>query len=383
MVIKKQKEQQMDEKTSAMEIQSYVRLAIPLMTKHNIPIMPKNYAVWYKYVSGVDSELSKTIDAIFAEGKPFTKEINDSLHRQFCTEGDENELKKLRADLRQILLTILRQVADLTGQTKGYESFIANSVNRLTEDAPIDEVKKVIADLIKETKTIGTFGRTIQNELKETTKALEVLKQDFERVKMEALVDFLTGMPNRKAFSESLDKSIMEARSENETLCLLLIDIDHFKKFNDEYGHLIGDEILRFIAKKIKELVRGRDCAARFGGEEFAVILPKTPLAGAEVVAETIRMFFSKTRLRAVSTSKNLGTVTVSIGVACYRQGEPSEQFIGRSDQALYLAKNTGRNRVATEADPVYNRTGSRHIGSCVTVDSGILSGLPRDETVN
>jgi diguanylate cyclase len=377
------KEQHMDEKTSIAEVQSYVRLAIPLMTKHSIPIIPENYAVWYKYVSGADSNLNKTIDAIFEEGKQFTKEINESLHQQFCSESDENELKKLRADLRQILLTILKQVADLTGQTQGYETFIASSVNRLTEDASIDEVKKVIGDLIKETKTIGKFGRTIQNELKETTTALELLKQDFERVKMEALVDFLTGMPNRKAFSEALVKSIDEARSENKALCLLLIDIDHFKKFNDEFGHLIGDEILRLVAKKIKELVRGRDYAARFGGEEFVVILPQTPLAGAEVVAETIRSFFAKTKLRAVSTSKKLGTVTMSIGVSCYRKGEPEEQFISRADQALYLAKNTGRNRVATESDPVYDRTGSRHIGSSVTVDHGSLPGLPRRETVN
>ena len=130
---------------------------------------------------------------------------------------------------------------------------IANSVKQINRRHLVDEVKKVIGDLIKETKTIGKFGRTIQNELKETTTALELLKQDFERVKMESLADFLTGMPNRKAFSEALVKSIDEARSENKALCLLLIDIDHFKKFNDEFGHLIGDEILRLVAKKIKE----------------------------------------------------------------------------------------------------------------------------------
>ena len=93
------------------------------MTKHNIPITPENYAVWYEYVSGADEKLNKIIDAMFEEGKEFTEEINESLHQQFCTESDENELKKLRADLRQILLTILKQVADLTGQTQGYESF--------------------------------------------------------------------------------------------------------------------------------------------------------------------------------------------------------------------------------------------------------------------
>jgi diguanylate cyclase len=130
-----------------------------------------------------------------------------------------------------------------------------------------------------------------------------------------------------------------------------MIDIDHFKRFNDEHGHLIGDEVLRFVAKRIKELVRGRDFLARFGGEEFALLLPETPIAGASVVAESIRNFFAQATLKAVATSKKLGKITVSLGVACYQSGEQTEEFINRSDQALYFAKNNGRNRVATESE--------------------------------
>ncbi|MEO2054114.1 MAG: GGDEF domain-containing protein [Nitrospira sp.] len=134
-------------------------------------------------------------------------------------------------------------------------------------------------------------------------------------------------------------------------LCLLLFDIDHFKRFNDTYGHITGDEVLRFVGRKIKEKVRGTDFLARYGGEEFTVILPKTPLAGARIVAESIRAFFSETKLKSVATSKPLGTLTVSIGAACYRSGESMEDFIQRSDKALYFAKNAGKNRVATEND--------------------------------
>jgi diguanylate cyclase len=348
----------MDEKMSIGEIQGYFRLAIPLMAKQGIPITPKNYAVWYKYASGADNKLNETIEAVFEEGKQFTEETNEALYRQFCTESDEDKLKKFREEIRQILLATHKQVADLTGQTEGYESFIADSVTSLAEDPSLDEVKRVIGGLITETKTIGTFGKRLQDELKETTKALEILKLDFEQVKKEASVDFLTGLPNRKAFNEALATSIREAISDANTFCLLFIDIDHFRKFNNEFGHLIGDEVLKFVAKKIKEMVRGSDYPARFGGEEFAVILPRTSLAGAQVVAENIRSLFSKTTLRSVSTSRTLGKLTLSIGVACYRQGELSEQLVSRSDQALYLAKNTGRNRVAIECEHVCDRTG-------------------------
>ncbi len=342
--------------------QNYVRLAIPLMTKHSIPITPENYAVWYQYVSGVNSQLNQTIDAICTEGKLFTEETNEILHRQFCQDGDENELKKLRDDLRQILITILSQVADLTGQTQRYEQFIASSIDMLTEDASVEDVKKVITDLIRETKNIGKCGKSIQHELKETTRALEVLREEFEQVKMESLVDFLTGVPNRKDFSQKLNASMAESLPVNGALSLLLIDIDHFKQFNDKFGHLIGDEVLRFVAKKIKDMIRGNDYLARFGGEEFVVILPQTPLAGAKVVAETVVKFFAQTKMKTVSTSKNIGVITMSIGAACYLRGESPEQFIGRADQALYVAKSTGRNRVATEADLASNKDGIRHV---------------------
>jgi diguanylate cyclase len=332
------------------------------MTKHGIPITPENYAVWYQYVSGANSRLNQTIDAMCMEGKPFTDEVNELLHRQFCQDGDEKELKKLREDLRQILITILSQVADLTGQTKRYETFISNSIDMLTENASVEDVKKVIADLIRETKNIGKCGRSLQNELKETTQALESLRREFEQVKMESLVDFLTGVPNRKAFSQKLPTSIADAVACGGPLCLLLIDIDHFKQFNDKFGHLIGDEVLRFAAKKIKDMIRGSDYLARFGGEEFVAILPQTPLSGARVVAQTIVHFFAQTKMKTVSTSKNIGAITMSIGAACYRLGESPEQLIGRADQALYVAKSTGRNRVATEADLAANKDGIRHV---------------------
>ena len=354
----------MDDKKSMVDTQELFRLVIPLMTKHGIPMTPKNYMVWYEHVSGTNDKLSVAINSMLEEEREFTEELNETLHRQFCAVSDENELRAFHEDLRQILLTVLKQVGDLNGQTQDYESSIANSVKILAQNPSVDEVKRVIHVLKGETESIGKFVKTIRNELKETTEALEALKERFEQVKTEALVDFLTGLPNRKAFTEALAASIAEAESDDKAPSLLFIDIDHFAEFNNKFGHLIGDEVLKFVAKKIKEMIKGSDYPARFGGEEFAVILPRTPLAGAQVVAETIRSFFDKTRLQVVSTSKALGTVTVSIGVACYRKGEPPEQLIERSDQALYLAKNTGRNHVKTESDLLRDQKGGRQTGS-------------------
>ena len=343
----------MNETKSIEELHGYVRLALPLMSEQNIPITPRNYGVWYEYVSGNNTELRETLDKMIEKGEEFSEEKNETLYRQFCAEKDENELRKLREELQQLLVTILTEVTDLSGQTEKYESFVSKSVDKLSEsqDISVQNIRNVVNEIVVETKQIGKSGKTLQEKLKKTTEELDVLQREFEQAKTESLVDFLTGAANRKAFDETLTNCAEEAASENNDLCLLMIDIDHFKRFNDEYGHIVGDEVLKFVTARIQEIVRGGDLVARFGGEEFAVILAQTPLQGAKTVAENIRAFFEKTKLKAVGTSRKLGVITVSLGVARYRPGEPLEKFINRSDKALYFAKKTGRNRVATESD--------------------------------
>jgi diguanylate cyclase len=341
----------MDNEQSVDQTRGYIRLALPLMSKNNIPITPKNYSIWYKYVSSGDEELARVIDGMLEAGDRFSEEANEALYRRFCAEQDESELRKIREDLQQVLLTILKEVTELTGQTEEYGRFVSNSVNMLSEDASVQEIREVIGEIIDKTKTLGRFGKSIRRRLKETTEALETLKKDFEQAKTEATVDFLTGVANRKLFEETLAELTDEATLNANPLSLLMIDIDWFKKFNDEYGHLIGDQVLKFVARKIKEMVKGRDLLARFGGEEFVVILPQTPLEGARIVAESIRDFFSKASLKMTTTSKNIGSITVSIGVASYRPGESPEALIHRSDRALYAAKQTGRNRIADDLE--------------------------------
>ncbi len=350
----------MDLRESDDDVQAYVRLALPLMSRHCVPMTPKNYTVWYRYVSGVDSELRKALDTIIEKDGAFSEERNAELYRQFCAETDKDGLRKIEEDLRQILLTVLHQVTELTGQTGEYESFVSGLVGTLPEDASVADVKSIIAAIINKTKALGKFGKAVQHKLRETTETLDALKKEFEQVKAEVFHDFLTGVSNRKAFQETLANWAGDAAFFGKGLCLLFIDIDRFKTFNDEHGHLLGDQVLKFVARSIKNLVRGADFVGRFGGEEFAVLLPNTPLNGAEVVAESIRSFFAGTSLRAVKTSKKLGMLTVSLGVASYRPGEPTEQFLSRADQALYCAKKAGRNRVATELDgPLAKREGT------------------------
>jgi diguanylate cyclase len=324
----------------------YVRLLLPLMTKHRIPITPINYATWYYYVSGKNKELNEAIDSIIEKNEPFSEKINEEIYRHFFLENEENTLNEIRGKLQQTLLVVFGELKDLSGHTQEYESNALESVEKLSENMSIQDIRNVLDDVIVATRKMRESGDATHQRLEETTKTLQTLKKEFEHAKIELLQDFLTGVMNRKGFDESLAKSVSKA---TDNLCLLIVDIDHFKKFNDKHGHIVGDEVLKYVTKRIGKVVRGNDLIARIGGEEFAVILPKTPLLGAATVAENARTSISRLKLERKGKAEKLETITVSIGAAQYRQGESLETFVNRADQALYFAKNSGRNRVSTE----------------------------------
>jgi diguanylate cyclase len=327
------------------ETARYVRLVLPLMTKHGVPITPKNYTTWYYYVSGKNKELREAIDTIIEKKEPCSEETNEKLYQRFAVEEEESMLNEIREKLQQTLLTVFGELGELNEQTQAYESTALKSVGKLSESMSVQDIRSILDEVIVATKKLRRSGEVAQQRLNETTKTLQVLQQEFQQTKNELLVDFLTGVLNRKGFDESLAKFISEA---TDNLCLLIIDIDHFKKFNDKYGHIVGDDVLQIVAKNIGKDVRGNDLIARVGGEEFAVILPKTPLLGAVTVAENVRA--SIARLKLERKSETLETITVSIGAAQYQPGESLKDFVNRADDALYFSKNEGRNRVTSES---------------------------------
>jgi len=328
------------------ESYQYLRLALPLMTKLNIPTTPENYVVWYRYVSGRDTSLSETIDALVKKGAPFSSEKNEELYRTFCrNEGDEELLEEMKSSLERISGALAAELTVLSGQASEYESLASSTIRRLSDNPSAADIRDAAQEIINATKTLGECGRSLRLRLHETTESFDTLKKRFVQAKRESSIDFLTGVPNRRCFDETLTSMVSEAPG---SLSLLLVDIDRFKDFNDRHGHLIGDRVLRLAAKMIMKNVKGKDLVYRFGGEEFAVLLPETLLEGALSVAENIRRYFSKKSLRTVADSKNLGVLTVSIGAACHCEGESKNDLLVRADRALYHAKNAGRNRVTS-----------------------------------
>jgi diguanylate cyclase len=324
----------------------YFRLALPLMTKLNIPVTPENYVVWYRYVSGSDIALSGAIDALVREGTPFSSEKNEELYRRFCrNEGDEELIEEIKNSLKRIFVAVAGELTVLSEEATAYESLVSATVDKLSDNPSASDIRNAAEEIISATKTLGACGRALRLQLDETAESFDALKKKFVQAKKESSIDFLTGIPNRRYFNDRLASMIREAP---DYLSILLVDIDHFKEFNDRYGHLTGDNVLRLVARMIKKNVKGKDIVCRFGGEEFAVILPETLLAGALSAAENIRACFSNKSLRAVADGKDLGVLTVSVGAACYCRGESLDDLVLRADRALYHAKDGGRNRVTS-----------------------------------
>lgn len=195
-------------------------------------------------------------------------------------------------------------------------------------------------------------NKQLEERLNASKQEINALQESLEAVRTESLTDPLTLLANRKFFDITLEKVTKETISKNEPLSLMLTDIDHFKTFNDTFGHLTGDQLLRLVATSVKQNVKGQDTAARYGGEEFAIVLPNTVLRAATIVADHIRRAEMTKELMKRSTGEHLGRITISIGVAALRKGDTGQSLIERADACLYAAKRHRRNRVVSETDP-------------------------------
>jgi diguanylate cyclase len=320
--------------------------ATALMARHDVPPTPVNFAIWYGHVSGDHPALSKDLQDLMDRQQPFTVELSKSLHDTHFGFGNESAAiagagRKLESELHN-LSGELNQAED---QAKAYCDRIADLVKGLrTSDSGAD-VANIVNNLVGETRDILEINRRLEKQLEDSATEIGELRDNLSSERQAAMHDPLTGILNRKYFDVTLTEDARQAVANGQDLCLIMSDIDHFKSFNDRFGHQVGDQVLKVTAHVLKSNIKGRDSAARYGGEEFCVILPQTSLADAVTLADNIRDTLAKKELKNRANGRSFGTITMSLGVAQYVPGEPLTDLIERADKALYEAKHGGRNR--------------------------------------
>ena len=324
--------------------------ALSQMNKLWITPNPNNFAVWFHYHAGTFPDLRRALDVLLENNQKFTAaRCAEIFERFFPSDEDRSVLNDATVKIEAELGTLLEHLGIAGDGAADYGKSLENFSGQLSGPDDIKDVGAVIANTLSATRAMQERNADLEDKLKVSSGEVSRLKEDLEHMRREATTDALTGIANRKLFDSELRRAAMMAMEEGETLCLLIIDIDHFKSFNDTYGHQIGDQVLKLLADTLTATIKGRDIAARYGGEEFSVILPNTSIANAAKVAEEIRHRISIRRLRNLRTGDSLGQIHVSIGIGRFDFGEPLSQLIARADHAMYVAKRTGRNRVISQ----------------------------------
>ncbi len=326
-----------------------LKQTLPEMNRRNIATTPENYAVWYEYVSGENTELVAAIDALEKSKDTFSNEVHRDLYNRYIATAREAAVNKLSESVREVINELLGKIGSEGEGLSQYSSSLNQFSSQVSAANDTDEIRTLIKTLLNETQRREDAARQMQDNLATMADEMKKLRAEVARLNSEATTDALTKVNNRRAFDMEIEHLISASKMEARPLCMLLLDIDHFKQFNDKFGHMIGDKVLRFVATLMKKSVKGSDMVARFGGEEFAILLPETDYKGALSVAENIRDKLAKQTLSDSAEKMQLGTITVSIGAASYRYGEQAEELIHRADNCMYEAKRQGRNRVIGE----------------------------------
>lgn len=320
------------------------------MAAHSVAPTAHNYAVFTAYVADSNPELCSELQSLVDAGGPIAPDAVDDLYDRFFTfKRIQDAVMDVGGAMSRELGAVVKTLEAAERDTAAYGEALAGASGKLDDTTDSASVKKMVEGLVAATARMQRRSRELEHRLHETSQEVDQLRTNLEKVREEAMTDALTGVANRKRFDESMRKSRRDAELKSEPFSLVMCDIDHFKRFNDTWGHQTGDQIIRFVAACLSRFSKESHVVARYGGEEFAVVLPGAGIQDATLLAEKVRSTVESKRLLRKSTNEDLGNITVSLGVSQFRTGESVECLIERCDTNLYKSKQNGRNKVTVD----------------------------------
>lgn len=332
---------------SANKVQSLdtATMVLATMRKRGIAGLPRNYELVYEALNGSNARLTREYEML---GRNPAQDELDALgkmyfphhHRAGVVEGAHD---RIAGELEGMLQLLKQEQSSL----ESYSKLLGETYSRISSKSAssADILSNVIGVLSNATGDTMEKGKIVVEHMVESAREMEQVKLELDEYKRIANTDPLTRLANRRAFDEVLSR-IYDDRRESMYYALIVADIDHFKKFNDAFGHPVGDRVLGVVAAVMKSSLRKDVFVARTGGEEFAVVLQGTSLEVTTEIAERIRRAVHATPLKNQKTGMDYGPITLSLGICMATDAESAEELYNKADVALYTAKNNGRNRI-------------------------------------
>lgn len=325
--------------------------AIRSIKEHATSASPMSYELWYTHIAGLNPKLSTELEKAIESDSMLTDAATQVLHeRHFANELHAKEVLVATEGVSTQVEAVIKKIVTAGDDYRSFSGSLEDAMTGLETVNGESELSTLVSALAEATTTITKKNSTLEEQLNVAQTELASLRDDVHKIREEAYTDGLTGIANRKRFDREMEKTISGLEEDDAgPACLVLGDVDHFKSFNDKWGHQVGDQVLKLVASGLSANTKGQDLVARYGGEEFAIILPNTSLEDAIRLSDKLRGEIATRRLTKRSTNEVIGHVTISFGVARIRKDDSPVEVIERADRCLYKAKENGRNCVISE----------------------------------
>lgn len=339
----------MDEKAQYKAALKLAKRTLDYISRYGTPPTPHAYEVFYTVCAGLNPKLNEAVAAVIAERRKISAADAERLYEEHIAKSAAPEqVQTIGSKMSTEMSGLLALIGTAMQTANTYQSSLMHAEERLETEPDANQTSGMIKMLLSATREMSRANNEVSTNLETSRAQVEQLEDCLKHLREETSKDSLTGLVNRKQIDLALDETLIKSRESKDPFCLMIVDVDHFKQFNDTYGHVAGDSALRFIASCIKSNIKGQDTAGRYGGEEFAVVLPKTTIEHAMSLAERIRHLVNARHLVKKATGESMGRISVSIGVTECKGDEDPETCMARADNCMYAAKDAGRNQVST-----------------------------------
>jgi diguanylate cyclase len=323
-----------------------LRAVLGTMGQHDAAFNPMTFAMWYEYLAGINPGLKHALDQCLPTEPRLSNTTVKRLFDNHIAGADQMAMDRISGDFQRVMVGMAETAAQ-TGDSAGQFGDQLQGLSAALQGGNADSVTPHIQDVMRGTSKMQDSAKALQTQVNASRDEILRLQTELGRVRHEALLDPLTRILNRRGFDQAVASLLESTPAPGTAHCLVMMDIDHFKKVNDTHGHITGDRVIQAVSEVMKQTITDSGhTSARYGGEEFAVVMPHCPLEECARMAELIRARVKSMKVRNKKTQEVMLTITISLGYTAMQAGDDAATLIARADAGLYQSKQNGRDRV-------------------------------------